>query len=727
MASISESSISEQGVQTVTAAAHFDGPPSTMAIIVVNYAAHELIDANLDDEAIGDAVVVIVDNASTDEERRAVAALAERRGWALVAQPGNPGFGAGVNAGVARAGQLGCDAYLILNPDARVSAAVVAQLHASVVADPMALVSPRIVTSAGHVEYNGSRVFLADGRIRGLVPRDAVEPAVLRLDAAGGVLPAGEQGWLPGACLAVHRELWELVGGFDETLFLYWEDVDLSARVEAAGGRLVLRRDLEVVHDEGGTQARSGRAKSPAYYRYNTRNRLAFAASHLPRRQVAAWMLRTPAVSWEILMRGGRRQLIESPRPALAALAGSVAGLWLAARRALNDRAAQPGAATGDSPVRSVLVAHPGAELYGSDRVMLESVSALVEAGCHVTVAVPEDGPLTSAVRERGADVVLCAMPVVRKSALRPRGFLRLVGDAARGLPPAVRLVHRAGRDGVYVSTITVPSWLVLARLLGRPVTCHVHEAERSVHPILRRLIALPTRAADTIIVNSRFSLGVLLDSAPAVADRCTVVYNAVEGPVEFRPARAEIAGPIRLLFVGRLSPRKGPQVALAALTLLRERGVDAELGLLGSVFAGYEWFERELRDTVVGAGLTDRVTFHGFENDIWPRLADADVILVPSVVDEPFGNTAVEAVLAARPLIVSTTSGLLEAAAGYGSAQATDPTRPEEWADAVERVLADWTGFAARAEDDAVTARLRHSPQRYRDEVARLILRERS
>ena len=44
------------------------------------------------------------------------------------------------------------------------------------------------------------------------------------------------------------------LGGFDDEYFLYWEDVDLSYRCTRAGGALLVRQDLEVLHDVGGTQ-----------------------------------------------------------------------------------------------------------------------------------------------------------------------------------------------------------------------------------------------------------------------------------------------------------------------------------------------------------------------------------------------------------------------------------------------------------------------------------------
>lgn len=359
-----------------------------------------------------------------------------------------------------------------------------------------------------------------------------------------------------------------------------------------------------------------------------------------------------------------------------------------------------------------LLVVHPGAELYGADRMLLESATAL--AGRYeVTVALPGPGPLVRELEAHGVRVELVPMPVLRNSALRPAGFLRLVADAVRGTVPALRLLRRHPA-GVYVSTLTLPSWPLLARLARRRSVCHVHEAEQSAPRLLRRGMALCPALADRVVANSRFTLDVLTEVAPRLRRRATVVHNAVRGPAVAGPARARVDGPLRLLFVGRLNPRKGPQVAVAALRELLDRGVDARLTVVGSVFPGYEWFEAELHAAVADAGLGDRVEFLGFRADVWPLLAGADVVLVPAQGDESYGNTAVEAVLAARPLVVSDHSGLREAAAGYAAAQAVPAGDPLAWADAVARVAADWPRYRSAALADAAEARRRAAPERY-------------
>ncbi|NTW38907.1 MAG: glycosyltransferase family 4 protein [Cellulomonadaceae bacterium] len=373
---------------------------------------------------------------------------------------------------------------------------------------------------------------------------------------------------------------------------------------------------------------------------------------------------------------------------------------------------------------RTILVAHPSADLYGSDRVLLESVSGLVEAGWRVAVTTPEPGPLVALLEARGARVVHCPSPVLRKAMLRPRGLVELVRQGLVGLRRGSRLVSSLRPDAVYVNTVTVPLWLVVARLRRVPVLCHVHEAEGSAPRVVRALLAAPLLLANAVIANSQFSIDVLRTSSRRLAARTELVYNGVPGPASRVLARETLTPPVRLVYLGRLSPRKGVSVAVSALAALDALGVRATLDLVGAVFPGYEWYEQELRDQVARLDLADRVTFHGFLDDVWTLVAACDVLVVPSVVDEPFGNTAVEGVLSARPVVASATSGLLEATAGYRSAQTVTPDDPDALARAVADVVQQWPAYRANAWDDASTATTRHAPQGYRSAVSKAVER---
>lgn len=366
-----------------------------------------------------------------------------------------------------------------------------------------------------------------------------------------------------------------------------------------------------------------------------------------------------------------------------------------------------------------MLVAHPGAELYGSDRVLAQSVAALAATGCEVTVALPGDGPLVAHLERCGARVVTCSSPVLRRSVARPRGALAFVVATARAVPAGLALLRSTRADVVLVNTVTVPLWLVLARLAQRPVIVHVHEAEESLRPLVRRVLLGPLRLADAVLANSSTTRTLLLATVPGLRARTTVLLNAVPGPpAAALPGRERLDGGVRLVYVGRLSPRKGVAVALEALALLGERGVDARLELVGDVFEGYGWFTDHLSERAARPDLAGRVSFAGAVEDVWPHLAAADVAMVPSTGDESFGNTVVEAVLAARPLVVSDTTGLREAAAGYGCAVAVAPDDPAALADGVQAVLGDWPRRRGAAVEDARTAAERHDPARYAEHL---------
>lgn len=379
---------------------------------------------------------------------------------------------------------------------------------------------------------------------------------------------------------------------------------------------------------------------------------------------------------------------------------------------------------------RTILVAHPGAELFGSDRMLLESVIGLIETGARVVVALPSRGLLDQHLRTAGAEVVVVPMLVLRKVLLTPRGLPKLFRDMFRGLGAGWRLIGRLRPDAVYVSTIIIPQWPLIARLRGRRAVSHVHEAEASGNRMVNALLYMPHLVSHRTIVNSRFSLETLRAALPALGRRAEVVYNGVASPENPEPPRASLDGTLRVLYVGRLSPRKGPDLVVESAALLATTPSDeaplaptVSVTLLGAVFPGYEWYEQQLRDQAAQTG-TD-VSFAGFHSDIWPYLADADVLVVPSRVDEPFGNTAVEGVLALRPVIASDSSGLREAAGGYATSALVPADDARAIASELRRIAADWPHLVSQAPESRAEAIRRHAPATYRADVAAIVISE--
>lgn len=368
----------------------------------------------------------------------------------------------------------------------------------------------------------------------------------------------------------------------------------------------------------------------------------------------------------------------------------------------------------------TVLIANPSPDVYGSDLQMLESVSAMTARGWKVIVAIPSDGELVSRLAERGAEVQFFSFPVLRRSNASVGAFVRLAGSAVAAVPRILRLLRRLRPSVVYVNTVTLPWWLLAARLSGTPSVCHLHEAETQDRALVRRALILPLRLATAVIVISRSALTTMTDSDPSLAAKAHLVYNGVPEPTE-EPSLPERREPMRLIVVGRLSPRKAPHLALEAAGRLRELSYPVVLELAGTAFEGYEWYVDELRARAAQPDLAGAVTFSGYCSPIWPALERSDIVVAPSL-REPFGNAVVEAQLALRPVVATAALGHLESITDHETGLLVPAEDVEAMVKAVVQLIEDDQLAESLALSAQREARRRFSTERYNREVTELV-----
>ncbi|HZH52570.1 MAG TPA: glycosyltransferase family 2 protein [Microvirga sp.] len=203
---------------------------SVTAIVVAFDSAHAL------PECLGalraDRVpTIVVDNASTDDS----AAIAERQGARVIRNPRNEGYGRANNVG-ARAAET--EFILVVNPDVIVEkGAVAALLDAAGRYSDAGFFAPKIVEPSGRVFFQ---------------PRSLLAP-YLTNPTAKLALPEGEAcaPFFSGACFLIRRDLFLNLGGFDENIFLFYEDDDLCRRVADSGSALIYVPQAVVRHGRG--------------------------------------------------------------------------------------------------------------------------------------------------------------------------------------------------------------------------------------------------------------------------------------------------------------------------------------------------------------------------------------------------------------------------------------------------------------------------------------------
>jgi glycosyltransferase involved in cell wall biosynthesis len=151
------------------------------------------------------------------------------------------------------------------------------------------------------------------------------------------------------------------------------------------------------------------------------------------------------------------------------------------------------------------------------------------------------------------------------------------------------------------------------------------------------------------------------------------------------------------IVFLGRVTPYKGPAVAIEALALLRsEHGVLANLVVVGPEDGDYGAELRRLADRL---GVAAAVSWHGqaTPEQAAATLARAHALIVPSTWDEPFGLVMVEGALARVPLVASDVGGIGESMRDEEHALLFARGDAEAAAAALARTLQEREATAAR------------------------------
>lgn len=222
--------------------------------------------------ALPDVTVTVVDNGSVDGSLESIADLDVR----AIESGRNGGFGFGCNLGAA-AGSA--PLVLFVNPDARIEQDDLDRMVAALDEEPdVALVGPRLLDEEGRLmpsmrrwQRTGSTWATALFLHR-VVHHAAWANEIIHEPAAydGTAYPE----WLSGACMLARRDVLETLGGFDEGFFLYCEDMDLCARLHAAGHRVRYEPSAVVRHEGGRSAPRTG------LYAILARSRMRYARKH---------------------------------------------------------------------------------------------------------------------------------------------------------------------------------------------------------------------------------------------------------------------------------------------------------------------------------------------------------------------------------------------------------------------------------------------------------------
>jgi glycosyltransferase involved in cell wall biosynthesis len=311
-----------------------------------------------------------------------------------------------------------------------------------------------------------------------------------------------------------------------------------------------------------------------------------------------------------------------------------------------------------DERLRVVYLDHV-ARLSGGEIALMRLLTHFQNVTPHMILG--EDGPLAERLQRAGVSVEVLPIAAsardvrrdtVRLGATSPMTALHTLTYVAR-LALRLRtlradLVHTNSlKAGVYGS--------LAAKAAGLPVVWHVRDriAEDYIPSSAVRLVrTLIRHLADGVIANSIATS----ETLPAT-DRGRlnwVIPASVE--VSTHP-RATDSSATTFGMLGRIAPWKGQDLFLRAFAAAFPGGAERAV-VVGAAMFGEESYERELHALAASLGISERVEFRGFREDVWPELASLDVLVHASVIPEPFGTVVLEGMAAGLAVIAADEGG---------------------------------------------------------------------
>ncbi len=210
--------------------------------------------------------IVVVDNASPDGSGRQLESVLPA-GVQVVLSSRNGGFGAGVNLGVQK---LGTDLVLVLNPDTyfnRNNIDVIIRLFDQ--RPRLGVAGLRLINPDGTLQYSARRFYSLPDILARRTLLGRWGPMRARVDShllkRKWSTEPFEADWVMGTGFVVRVSAFQQIGRMDEGYFLYFEEVDLCARMWVNGWQVLAVPGVELVHEHqrqsaAGIWSKSGKA-----------------------------------------------------------------------------------------------------------------------------------------------------------------------------------------------------------------------------------------------------------------------------------------------------------------------------------------------------------------------------------------------------------------------------------------------------------------------------------
>lgn len=332
--------------------------------------------------------------------------------------------------------------------------------------------------------------------------------------------------------------------------------------------------------------------------------------------------------------------------------------------------------------MKNILFLHSSAELYGSDRSLLNIVKYIDKTKFKVFVILPDNGPLVDEMQKlEDVQVDVFELAVLRRKNISIWGGI----EYTKQFVQSMRYLHKYNLnnriDLIDTNTSVIFPGAVYAKFKKIKSVWHIREIIKS--NIENKVISfVMNQFADLIAANSKSTGNELNVSTKKIR----VVYNAVEEIEEKNlHAKGDFIG-----MAGRINRWKGQKLFVDAAEKVHAIHPEVRFKIAGDVYQGEEHLKTELKKYIVDKHLENTIILEGQVDDMHAFYESLSIFVLPSIQPEPFGLVVIEAMEHKVPVIATNHGGPVEIIDHGENGFLVDYKEADEMAERITQLLDD-------------------------------------
>lgn len=595
--------------------------------------------------------IVVVDNASTDGVRRITNRFPDVH---LMINSHNVGFGAAINQALKR-----CHSHyiILLNPDSLAFNGFLPTSIDYMETHPLVgIVGPMIKDEGGGIQGSArsfptplTSFFGRNSPITKMYPNNSITRANILTSKTDRTTPMSVD-WVSGACMVVRREAIEHIGGFDQRFFLYWEDTDLCRRMKDAGWEVIYLPEAKVIHIGG--KSSNARPVFSNFHFHKSCYRLYDKYAGWP------YSVLTPIAGMALMLRFSIAAAINYLRSVVDRLPDrkptSLTGRQRRRRKIKVLRIISRMNIGGPSIHVKNLT-----ENLNPDRFVTRLLTGSVSAG---------EGDM-SYIANFGKNVRI-SIPELQREISPYKDIIALIKVISAIYRFSPDIIHSHTSKAGTLSRLALPicglfqkeRLITVHTFHGHVLDGYFSRSKSSIILVFERLLALTTDAIIAISATQKWELSKKYKIASAqrietigLGFNLTPFVNNGQYNGRLRHKLGLFEDTLLIGIVGRMVPIKNHNMFLDTAKIILDRYPSPKVHFIlvggGDLKGDLETYSKRI-------GISDQVTFYGWEKNIPMVYADMDILALTSL-NEGTPVSIIEAMAAQVPIVTTDVGGI--------------------------------------------------------------------